>query len=137
MHSSHFNVPDQTEFSLDWTTVPTIRAKLPPSTKIMVAIGGWGDTEGFSVAAKTKESQGVFAENVRRMLDITGADGIDIASACFFSVSTSCFPTTLPEDQVSLKHLNIPKSAKAIQFPPQTMLSSSSQPTQNLTRLLL
>lgn len=42
----------------------------------MVAIGGWGDTEGFSVAAKTVESRERFAKNVADMVKVTGADGM-------------------------------------------------------------
>jgi GH18 family chitinase len=42
---------------------------------VMVAIGGWGDTSGFSAGAKTDESIEVFAQNVKAMLDQTGADG--------------------------------------------------------------
>ena len=41
----------------------------------MVAIGGWGDTQGFSVAAATPEGRQLFAKNVKAMVDFTGADG--------------------------------------------------------------
>ena len=41
----------------------------------MVAIGGWGDTEGFEVAARTESSRKLFARNVGRMVEETGADG--------------------------------------------------------------
>lgn len=42
---------------------------------MMVAIGGWGDTAGFSIAAATDNSRKLFARNVKLMLDATGADG--------------------------------------------------------------
>lgn len=42
----------------------------------MVAIGGWGDTDGFSKAAKKEESRNLFAENVAKMVRSTGADGL-------------------------------------------------------------
>ena len=41
----------------------------------MVAIGGWGDTAGFEVAAATAVSRKLFAHNVKSMVDATGADG--------------------------------------------------------------
>ena len=62
------------EFPL-FTTVDAVRVKFAAETKIMVAIGGWGDTEGFSIAARTEESRMTFAENVRIMIEQTGADG--------------------------------------------------------------
>ena len=36
---------------------------------------GWGDVEGFEVAAKTKIGRELFARNVKNMVDETGADG--------------------------------------------------------------
>ncbi|KAF2637710.1 glycoside hydrolase [Massarina eburnea CBS 473.64] len=77
MRPGTFNVPNQTTWDL-FTTVEEVRPKFPNTTKIMVAIGGWGDTDGFSAAAKTEESTKLFAENVAKMVEITGADGIDI-----------------------------------------------------------
>jgi GH18 family chitinase len=41
----------------------------------MIAIGGWGDTEGFSKAAATVSSRKLFAKNVKAMVDRTRADG--------------------------------------------------------------
>lgn len=41
----------------------------------MVAIGGWGDTEGFEVAARTERARRVFAGNLRRMVEGCGVDG--------------------------------------------------------------
>lgn len=41
----------------------------------MVAIGGWGDTDGFSQAAASEESRKLFAKNVKVMVDGTGANG--------------------------------------------------------------
>lgn len=41
----------------------------------MIAIGGWGDTEGFEVAAATKDTRKMFAKNVNKMVETTGADG--------------------------------------------------------------
>ncbi|CEL08198.1 hypothetical protein ASPCAL11349 [Aspergillus calidoustus] len=77
MRSDLFNRQNVTEWPL-FTAVDNVRAKFSPRTKIMVAIGGWGDTEGFSAAAASEESRGLFARNVRDMLKDTGADGVDI-----------------------------------------------------------
>lgn len=51
------------------------RTRFAKSAKVLIAIGGWGDTAGFSVGAKTKESRALFAKNVKKMLVETGADG--------------------------------------------------------------
>ena len=61
-----------------FTTVEDARSKFHQGTKIMVAIGGWGDTYGFSVAARTTSSRARFARNVAAMVEATGADGVDI-----------------------------------------------------------
>ena len=41
----------------------------------MVAIGGWGNTAGFEIAAATEATRKHFAHNVKLMVDATGADG--------------------------------------------------------------
>ena len=74
MTSGTFNDPDRSEWPL-FTTVGETRTKFAPGTKILVAIGGWGDTIGFSVAALTPETRKTFAHNVARMVAATGADG--------------------------------------------------------------
>jgi len=72
-----FNDPTRTEWPL-FATVEQVRANFTQDTKVMIAIGGWGDTIGFSVAALTPETRRTFAENVARMVEATGADGIDV-----------------------------------------------------------
>ncbi|KXX74281.1 Endochitinase 1 [Madurella mycetomatis] len=72
-----FNDPGRTEWPL-FTTVDEVRSKFPKGAKVMVAIGGWGDTLGFSVAALTDETRKLFAENVANMVRDTGADGVDV-----------------------------------------------------------
>ena len=74
MRSETFNVPNQTEWPL-FTTIDGVRPKFTEGTVIQIAIGGWGDTEGFSTAAKTPESRSLFATNIKAMLETTGADG--------------------------------------------------------------
>ncbi|KAF4771291.1 hypothetical protein N7455_007972 [Penicillium solitum] len=56
----------------------TMRKRFSPDTKLMVAIGGWGDTAGFSEGAKDEASRTRYAKNVASMLDAHGFDGVDI-----------------------------------------------------------
>lgn len=74
MQSSIFNEKKRNSWPL-FTTVEEVREKFTKGTKIMVAIGGWGDTTGFSMAAKTEKSRKLFAKNIKAMVDATGADG--------------------------------------------------------------
>ncbi|CAJ2499638.1 Uu.00g024910.m01.CDS01 [Anthostomella pinea] len=78
MGSDLFN---REEGSSSWPlfmSVEDARSQFHPGTKIMVAIGGWGDTAGFDTAARSDESRSKFARNVAAMVDHTGADGVDI-----------------------------------------------------------
>ncbi|KAI5857422.1 glycoside hydrolase family 18 protein [Durotheca rogersii] len=59
-------------------SVSEARSKFRAGTKIMVAIGGWGDTAGFEAAARTEDSRAKFARSVASMVHDTGADGVDI-----------------------------------------------------------
>jgi GH18 family chitinase len=77
MQSDVFNDANRTEWPL-FTTIEEVRLKFLKGTIIQVAIGGWGDTMGFEKAAKSEQSRTLFAENVKAMLDATGADGADI-----------------------------------------------------------
>jgi GH18 family chitinase len=77
MRSDIFNDANCTEWPL-FTTIEEVRPKFPKGTVVQVAIGGWGDTAGFEKAAKREESRKLFAQNVKSMLDATGADGVDI-----------------------------------------------------------
>ena len=58
-----------------FTTVETARSKFTDGTAVMVAIGGWGDTASFGIAAATDTSRKLFAHNVKVMIGATGADG--------------------------------------------------------------
>ncbi|KAI0415946.1 glycoside hydrolase family 18 protein [Xylaria grammica] len=78
MNSNTFNGDG---YNSDWPifmSVEQARSRFEPGTKIMVAIGGWGDTGGFDTAARTEESRARFAHNVAAMVRDTGADGVDI-----------------------------------------------------------
>ena len=75
MQSERFNRDDVSEWPL-FTTVDTVRPQFSKSTAVMVAIGGWGDTVGFSKAAATEHGRKRFARNVKAMISATGADGM-------------------------------------------------------------
>ncbi|CRK38687.1 hypothetical protein BN1723_001342 [Verticillium longisporum] len=78
MRSEVFNAQDvPTEWPL-FTTVDKARSQFLPGTKIMVAIGGWGDTAGFEEAAIDERSRKRWARNVAAMVEATGADGVDV-----------------------------------------------------------
>ena len=74
MPSSIFNEKGASKWPL-FTTVEEVRPKFAEGTKIMIAIGGWGDT-GFSKATETVNTRRLFANNVKAMVDATGADGM-------------------------------------------------------------
>ena len=75
MRSSAFNAPDAVAEWPLFSSVDTVRSQFAEGTKVMVAIGGWGDTEGFSKAAKSLSTRRRFARNVKAMVEFTGADG--------------------------------------------------------------
>lgn len=79
MRSSSFIGKHSSNWDL-FTSVESVRAKFPKNKKVavMIAIGGWGDTNGFSAAAASQMGRRAFADNVKAMLDATGADGIDL-----------------------------------------------------------
>ncbi|KAI1272342.1 glycoside hydrolase family 18 protein [Xylaria sp. FL0933] len=78
MNSDTFNREENSPSWPIFMSVEEARSKFEPGTKIMVAIGGWGDTSGFDTAARTEESRARFARNVASMVRDTGADGVDI-----------------------------------------------------------
>ncbi|TVY34662.1 Endochitinase B [Lachnellula subtilissima] len=56
----------------------TMRARFDDGAKLMVAIGGWGDTAGFSAGAVSESSRSLYANNVATMINTLGFDGVDI-----------------------------------------------------------
>lgn len=53
-----------------------MRKRFSSDTKLLVAIGGWGDTSGFSEGAKDEASRARYAKNVKAMVDEHGLDGV-------------------------------------------------------------
>lgn len=76
--SALFNSPQPPSSWPLFASVDSVRSRFGPSTSVLVAIGGWGDTVGFSDAAKNKTTRKLFAQNIARMVESTGADGVDI-----------------------------------------------------------
>lgn len=56
-------------------TVQSTREAFGSGTKVLIAIGGWGDT-GFSIAAHNPSSRRSFAKNIAKMVKATDADGM-------------------------------------------------------------
>lgn len=74
MRSEMFNDPNRDEWPL-FMTVGDVKTKFPEKTKVMVAIGGWGNEDGFREAARSEKGRYVWAKAVKRMVESTGADG--------------------------------------------------------------
>jgi GH18 family chitinase len=74
MRSEIFNDQDRNEWPL-FMSVEETRKLFANETKIMVAIGGWGNEDGFREAARSEKGRQRWTEGVRRMVDKTGADG--------------------------------------------------------------
>lgn len=68
---------DASDYPL-FMSVDDVRTHFEPDTKVMVAIGGWGDSTGFEAAAKDDTSRKRWAAQVKSMVDLTGADGVDM-----------------------------------------------------------
>lgn len=69
-----FSGPSPKEYK-PFEPVDQMRKRFDPDTKLMIAIGGWGDA-GFSEGAKDEASREKFAKNVADMLDKHGFDGV-------------------------------------------------------------
>lgn len=75
MPSKIFNAVKGSNWPL-FTTVDHVRLHFDSDISVMIAIGGWGDTDGFATAAATECGRKRFARNVKTMIDATGADGL-------------------------------------------------------------
>ncbi|KAI1459452.1 glycoside hydrolase family 18 protein [Annulohypoxylon moriforme] len=61
-----------------FTDVATLRSQFPDGTKVCMAIGGWGDTAGYSVGQKDDTSRKLYAKNIASTLDSLGYDCVDV-----------------------------------------------------------
>lgn len=59
-------------------SVSSMRSRFDNGTKVLIALGGWGDTAGFSAGAATESSRTNYAKNVASMVTSLGFDGVDI-----------------------------------------------------------
>ncbi|RJE21904.1 chitinase [Aspergillus sclerotialis] len=75
--STLFNSDSPQSFT-PFEPVSKMRSRFSKDTKVMIALGGWGDTSGFSEGAKTEESRNRYAKNVAAMLKDQDFDGVDI-----------------------------------------------------------
>lgn len=55
-----------------------VRAMFAEGTKVCMAIGGWGDTDGFGKGAASDKTRKLWAKNVATTLDKLGYDCVDI-----------------------------------------------------------
>jgi chitinase len=56
--------------------VADIRRRLAPNATVLLAIGGWGDTAGFSSVGTDKDAQDTYARSVASLLHTQGFDGV-------------------------------------------------------------
>jgi chitinase len=72
--------------------VATMRKRFETGTKVMIAIGGWGDTSGFSEGAKDEESRTRYARNVADMINTLGFDGVGAyqVNECYIVLTMKC-----------------------------------------------
>ncbi|MEM6377271.1 MAG: glycoside hydrolase family 18 protein [Bacteroidota bacterium] len=52
--------------------------KINPNLKILISIGGWGKSNGFSDAALTEESRATFVASAIKYMEVNQLDGIDL-----------------------------------------------------------
>lgn len=61
----------------DIANIKTLR-QLKPDLPILLAVGGWGDRQGFSTFVKTKKKRAVFIKEARNIVNTYQLDGMDI-----------------------------------------------------------
>lgn len=59
-------------------TVESVRALFDDGTKVCMAIGGWGDTSGFSAGSQTEQTRQTYAKNVAAEVERLGYDCVDV-----------------------------------------------------------
>lgn len=109
LRSDMFLDPDRNEWPLFRTVESARQAFSISPADILVAIGGWGDTS-FAVAARNHTSRKMFAHNVARMVEATGADGEPASaplSSLFLSLSLR-LSLSFSADQVHSRHIHRP-----------------------------
>ncbi|KAI5299158.1 hypothetical protein KEM56_003473 [Ascosphaera pollenicola] len=64
--------PDQ------WYNLAEVKSNFNPGTKFFLTFGTWGDSSGFEQASKTPQLRQTYADNVAKILNDQGFDGVDI-----------------------------------------------------------
>ncbi|KAK8138916.1 hypothetical protein PG984_002296 [Apiospora sp. TS-2023a] len=77
-NSSLFVPANMTTEYKPFMEISKVRAMFDNGTQIGVALGGWGDTDGFGAGAKTETSRKQYAQNIAIMSQKLGLDFIDI-----------------------------------------------------------
>lgn len=75
-NSSLFATPNMTVEYKPFMEISKVRAMFDNGTQIGVALGGWGDTDGFGAGAKTETSRKQYAQNIAIMSQKLGLDFI-------------------------------------------------------------
>ncbi|KAK3329836.1 glycoside hydrolase superfamily [Apodospora peruviana] len=76
-NSSLFTTDPGGEY-VPFKNVTEVREMFDTTTKVCMAIGGWGDTAGFRVGAASNSSRALFAKNVAATVDRLGYDCVDV-----------------------------------------------------------
>ena len=78
-NSTWFTPEHKTEYK-PFMPLGQVRAMFDEGTKVCMAIGGWGDTEGFSLGTKTDQSRKAYALNVAETVEKLGFDCVGMYS---------------------------------------------------------
>ena len=81
--SDLFNSESTPEYN-PFESVKDMRARFEPDTKVLVALGGWGDTEGFGEGSKDDESREQYAKNVAAVVKDGGFDGVGMSPSYLY-----------------------------------------------------
>lgn len=101
--SDLFNSNSTPEYN-PFESVKEMRARFEPDTKVLVALGGWGDTEGFGEGSKDDESRERYAKNVAAVVKDGGFDGVGM------SPYHLCYDTGEDKELRRIRHrLGIPR----------------------------
>lgn len=76
--NSSLFVPETAGTYKPFMPVSDVRAMFDKGTQVGIALGGWGDTAGFSKGAASKKSRKAYAKNVAKMANDLGFDFVDI-----------------------------------------------------------
>lgn len=76
--NSSLFIGDTTGDYVPFMNVSDVRTMFHNGTKVGIALGGWGDTAGFSAGAKTEATRSEYATKVASMVDSLGFDFVDI-----------------------------------------------------------